>query len=222
MQDFLDSIYKDYRVFAFRGGRVIRGRLRAMTDDRVAEVERQVRRFGWLHKIEDIDGIDYLNCTALENAAPQRLLLHLGLFLAAVVTTLLAGADLGFGRTYRITFEIIRSLGLAGISSVTDVIRTPPDYWLARAGDGFSALLYLMQKGIPFSVAILTILGCHEMGHYVMARRHGMNVTLPFFIPVPLGIGTLGAVITIDWSYSRSSLCWNMSRCRTLVPCEVF
>lgn len=35
------------------------------------------------------------------------------------------------------------------------------------------------------------------MGHYVMARRHGMNVTLPFFIPVPLGIGTLGAVIRI-------------------------
>jgi hypothetical protein len=42
----------------------------------------------------------------------------------------------------------------------------------------------------------MTILVTHEMGHYVTARRHGLDVSLPYFIPLPfIGIGTLGAVI---------------------------
>ncbi len=54
--------------------------------------------------------------------------------------------------------------------------------------------------GLKFSIPLLTILGCHELGHYVAARRHGLTATPPFFIPFPvpfLGIGTLGAVIRI-------------------------
>ena len=54
--------------------------------------------------------------------------------------------------------------------------------------------------GLKFSIPLLTILTCHEMGHYVAARRHGLTVTPPFFLPFPipfLGIGTLGAVIRI-------------------------
>jgi membrane-associated protease RseP (regulator of RpoE activity) len=33
------------------------------------------------------------------------------------------------------------------------------------------------------------------MGHYLVARRHGVRATLPYFIPIPFGAGTLGAVI---------------------------
>jgi membrane-associated protease RseP (regulator of RpoE activity) len=54
--------------------------------------------------------------------------------------------------------------------------------------------------GLKFSIPLLTILWCHELGHYLAARRHGLTVTPPFFIPLPLpvlGIGTLGAVIRI-------------------------
>ncbi len=54
--------------------------------------------------------------------------------------------------------------------------------------------------GLKFSIPLLTILGCHELGHYVAARRHGLTATPPFFIPFPVpffGIGTLGAVIRI-------------------------
>src|SRR5438309_3867032 len=29
----------------------------------------------------------------------------------------------------------------------------------------------------------LPILGAHEMGHYLMAKRHGVRASLPFFIP---------------------------------------
>ena len=45
----------------------------------------------------------------------------------------------------------------------------------------------------------MTILLCHEMGHYFMARKHGIPATLPFFIPVPLPpFGTMGAVIKME------------------------
>ena len=53
---------------------------------------------------------------------------------------------------------------------------------------------------LKFSIPLLTILSCHEMGHYIAARRHALTVTPPFFLPFPvpfLGIGTLGAVIRI-------------------------
>lgn len=51
--------------------------------------------------------------------------------------------------------------------------------------------------GIPFSAALLMILLCHEMGHYLFCRYYGVYATLPFFIPAPTLIGTLGAVIRI-------------------------
>lgn len=51
--------------------------------------------------------------------------------------------------------------------------------------------------GIPFSATLLTILLAHEMGHYLFCRYYGVRATLPFFIPAPTMIGTLGAVIRI-------------------------
>ncbi|SDR39239.1 site-2 protease family protein [Natronobacterium texcoconense] len=47
----------------------------------------------------------------------------------------------------------------------------------------------------PFTVAILGVLGVHEMGHYVMSRYHQVDASLPYFIPIPTLIGTMGAVI---------------------------
>jgi hypothetical protein len=51
--------------------------------------------------------------------------------------------------------------------------------------------------GVPYAAALLAILGVHEFGHYFMARWHGVDVTLPYFIPVPMGLGTFGAFIQI-------------------------
>jgi membrane-associated protease RseP (regulator of RpoE activity) len=52
-----------------------------------------------------------------------------------------------------------------------------------------------------FTVAIMTVLGAHEMGHKLTANKNGMDATPPYFIPGPppigdlLGFGTFGAVI---------------------------
>jgi len=47
----------------------------------------------------------------------------------------------------------------------------------------------------PFVVAILGVLGVHELGHYVMSRYHNVQASLPYFIPLPTYIGSMGAVI---------------------------
>jgi membrane-associated protease RseP (regulator of RpoE activity) len=51
--------------------------------------------------------------------------------------------------------------------------------------------------GPYFAATLMGILLCHELGHYVVGRRRGIDVSLPYFIPVPpqLTLGTLGAVI---------------------------
>ncbi len=51
--------------------------------------------------------------------------------------------------------------------------------------------------GLPYALGLMVILGAHEMGHYLAARRHGMSVSLPYFIPVPFGLGTFGAFISL-------------------------
>ncbi len=50
-----------------------------------------------------------------------------------------------------------------------------------------------------FAFSALLILGAHEMGHWAMAKAHGVETSLPYFIPlpVPFGFGTLGAVIRL-------------------------
>ena len=61
--------------------------------------------------------------------------------------------------------------------------------------------------GLPYALALMAILGAHEMGHYLTARRHGIRVTLPYFIPVPFALGTFGAFIQFrSLSPSRRAL----------------
>lgn len=51
--------------------------------------------------------------------------------------------------------------------------------------------------GVAFAATLMGILVCHEFGHYVAARYHGVDTSLPYFIPLPpqVSLGTLGAVI---------------------------
>ena len=49
--------------------------------------------------------------------------------------------------------------------------------------------------GLPYSLTLMAILGVHELGHYFTARHHGIRVTPPYFIPVPMALGTFGAFI---------------------------
>ena len=52
-----------------------------------------------------------------------------------------------------------------------------------------------IYKGLPFSVTLLLILLFHEFSHYLASKKHGIEASLPYFIPAPTLFGTFGAVI---------------------------
>jgi membrane-associated protease RseP (regulator of RpoE activity) len=54
-----------------------------------------------------------------------------------------------------------------------------------------------LLTGLPFALTLLAVLLAHEFGHYCAARYYGVDATLPFFLPAPTLIGTLGAFIKI-------------------------
>ena len=71
--------------------------------------------------------------------------------------------------------------------------------------------------GLPFSVPLLTILGVHELGHYLMCRRYGIAATLPYFLPSPLLVppllnlaGTFGALIRIKEPIRRKAVLFDV------------
>ena len=49
--------------------------------------------------------------------------------------------------------------------------------------------------GLVFTLALMSILIVHEMGHYVASKRRNIVTSWPYFIPAPNLIGTFGAVI---------------------------
>ncbi len=53
----------------------------------------------------------------------------------------------------------------------------------------------VLLSGLPYSLALMTILGIHELGHYLTARFYKIRATLPYFIPIPFFLGTFGAFI---------------------------
>lgn len=63
--------------------------------------------------------------------------------------------------------------------------------------DPGQAVLTILETGWPFAVSLLAILLTHEFGHYLMSRHHGVQATLPYFIPFLPPFGTMGAVIVM-------------------------
>lgn len=55
----------------------------------------------------------------------------------------------------------------------------------------------ILLAGLPFSFTLIVILLAHEMGHYIACKIYRIDATLPYFIPAPTLIGTLGAFIRI-------------------------
>ncbi|MBN1223339.1 MAG: site-2 protease family protein [Candidatus Aminicenantes bacterium] len=55
----------------------------------------------------------------------------------------------------------------------------------------------VIALSLIYAVVLISILLAHEMGHYLTCRYYGIDATLPYFIPAPTLIGTMGAFIKI-------------------------
>ncbi len=55
----------------------------------------------------------------------------------------------------------------------------------------------LLWGAVSFAFPLLLILGVHELSHYFMSKKHGVDASLPYFIPIPSIIGTFGAFISM-------------------------
>jgi len=107
-----------------------------------------------------------------------RLWVQLLLLAATVVTTTMVGGCHYY--SFAIDLATINDLAPEPSSSA---LFLNPLFWI---------------RGLWYSLTILAILGCHEMGHYVACLRYGVDVTRPYFLPAPLPLtGTLGAFIRI-------------------------
>ena len=54
-----------------------------------------------------------------------------------------------------------------------------------------------LVRALPFTLAVMGVLGTHELGHYLLSRYHDVPASLPYFIPFPTIVGTMGAVIRV-------------------------
>lgn len=115
-----------------------------------------------------------------ESQMRQRYWLHALLLVATCFTTLVVGARMEY-----------------------NFLTNAPPFAFGNEVLPFFKLGWILERpsrlllGIPFCTTLLTILMAHEMGHYLFCRYYGVRATLPFFIPAPTVIGTLGAVIRI-------------------------
>jgi len=90
---------------------------------------------------------------------------------------------------------------LLAVLTFFSVLLTGGLYGLGPEGlpaDPLPAVVAIITNGWPFAVSMLGILACHEFGHYLMGRYHGVHVSLPYFIPFPFSqFGTMGAFINM-------------------------
>ncbi len=111
---------------------------------------------------------------------------HVLLFVVTLFTTTLVGAELAYN------FEHNRpSFASTDVEVLAELVARP------------SSLL----SGLPYALTLLLILLAHELGHYLACRYYRIDATLPFFLPLPVGFGTLGAFIRIRSPiYTRRAL----------------
>jgi membrane-associated protease RseP (regulator of RpoE activity) len=91
--------------------------------------------------------------------------------------------------------RVLVHLGLLVVTGLTTTVAGA--IW--DGGDPFASL-HDLARGLPFSVSLLAILLCHESGHYLMCVRHGIDASLPYFLPAPpllVPWGTFGAFIRV-------------------------
>ncbi len=105
----------------------------------------------------------------------DRYWLHWLLFALTLLTTTIVGSAMQLDFDRNLPFDLDNSFNLYGV------------LWSHPA---------LLLAGLPFSLTLMMILLAHEFGHYLAAQYHGVDASLPYFMPSPV-LGTFGAFIRV-------------------------
>jgi membrane-associated protease RseP (regulator of RpoE activity) len=124
------------------------------------------------------------------SAPKPRYWLHILLLLATCFTTLVMGARMQYN------FQHNRPALSLSDDPIVDRLGRSESIPFFPVGWVWSRPARLLG-GLPFMATLMVFFLAHEMGHYLYCRRYGVYATLPFFIPMPTPIGTMGAVILI-------------------------
>jgi membrane-associated protease RseP (regulator of RpoE activity) len=89
--------------------------------------------------------------------------------------------------------ETVKAVALFGLT-VLSVFATYGFFW--QGVNPFTHGASAAESG-KFAFALMSILLAHEMGHYIVAKRHGFRLSLPYFLPFPTVFGTAGAIIRL-------------------------
>lgn len=123
---------------------------------------------------------------------------HLLLLALTFCTVTLAGTMFPFGR-----FDTFPESDPQTFAQFLDFVFSMPVRYITLIGGAVTNVIANpaeLAYGLSFSVSLLFILICHEMGHYIACRIYRVDATLPFFIPTPPMVGpagTFGAFIKI-------------------------
>ncbi len=182
--------FETFSAYELRQGMFYRGRIRPEFAENRTELERLLRTAPGEHKLEEIDGRLYANLRTYDGQfrPHRRLWLHVTLLVLTIITTMGAGAELSNPNPREMAllpFEFV-------VDSTTCALLGDWDELVRHIWPEFARK---MATGIPYALALIFILLSHEMGHYIAARKYGIDATLPFFIPAPFLFGTLGAII---------------------------
>lgn len=174
------NLFATYRVVIMRDDQVVQGVLHPEIDPGGETLHEVLDSWPGRHFLQTTtEGTELTLVRRVRSRRPERWWLHTLLFLLTVLTTTLAGA----------AFEGSMPLEFASVS--IGALRIPLPVAISPGE---------LLAGLRLSIPLLLILLGHEMGHYLVARRHGMDVSPPFFIPSPHWInliGTFGAFIRL-------------------------
>jgi membrane-associated protease RseP (regulator of RpoE activity) len=129
---------------------------------------------GFVPLLRHVKGNHLLYITKKPKRKEKSVWVNIALLIATIITTTLTGSLLHMG------YNDIQSL--------------PKIMQLFSFENLFYGIIY-------FSLPLMSILFIHEMGHYLISRKHGLKTSLPFFLPIPpilplFNIGTFGALIS--------------------------
>lgn len=147
---------------------------KSVFNDRFSSLRSQLASQGYIPLFQHEHGEDIIYIIEKPRRKEKPVWMNMLLLIATVITTLVTGSLL--------------ELGYGDLQSVPNILE------VFHPGN-------LLAGAIFFSLPLMSILFIHEMGHYYFSKRHQLQTSLPFFIPVPpilpgFNIGTFGALIS--------------------------